>query len=195
MKKIVITLFALSIQLAAQVPAEWCHGIVNTYHCGLPDERVPFVVANVRMPNPVPVFPLPTTHINSAGINEYQICLGDGICQHFNKETYETIMRLSYDMAKDLANQPRQRSIRSGSDAELAALGSKVEAGIFAMGHVCIPKQKYTFTIGLQDRYTDITFTCLNDPTHLELSSPKIRNYREGKLVPYTGGPTWTNVR
>lgn len=144
-----------------QPPPAYCSLRANPYHCGLPDERVPFVVPVVRMENPVPAFVY-------AGIDQM------------------TRLRPGFVSA------PRTRDVRSGGDPELEALGKRVTVGTMFMGMHCLVGQKYVFTIGLRDNFTDITYTCA---APLRLSSPAFRSYKNGKMVPYTGGPTWTNVR
>lgn len=190
MKNALILICVLSTQLLAQPPAEWCHGIVNVYHCGLPDEKIPFVIPVVHVMPTSPPNVYKTDNLLMS--TNYMICLRD-VCKSFDKETYDLISQLSLDLAKDMNHAgQRQRIIKVGDDAELAALGTKVDVGEFSMGHVCIPRQKYTFTINLRDHFTDLTFTCLNE---FELSGPRIKTYKSGVLKPYFGGPTWTNIR
>jgi hypothetical protein len=170
----VLCVFLLSsgIAYAQGVPPEYCHTVVNWYHCGHVDER---------RPRPLPVFeeiqtPAPGIPIGPGWM--YGWIDATGI--HNGMPPYEVWMK-------------QQRGAREGGDEELRALGSVVNVGEMMMGHICIAHQKYIYTMEMRDITTTMTFTCNAD--ELTLSGPTIKHIRGGHMVPYMGGPTWVNVK
>lgn len=159
----------------------------NAWHCNMPDERHPrervlMETETQELVDDIPTRPLP---IGVEWIGGQWMPIRD---------FYSGFLIYGGPESAIPAVSASSSNYRQGGDAELAALGPVVQVGEMIMTHICIAGQKYISTVALRQDVVTMTFTCAKDELHL--LGPVVKHtVVKGTMMPYSGGPTWDNVK